>query len=231
MDKELAQKLLKKVKDDYEIIAADYSASRPASWRELSIFNDLVKDGDRVLDLGCGNGRLIELFVGKNIDYLGVDNSKNLIDIAKKHHPNNNFLLADALNLSLEDKTFDAIFSIAVLHHIPSRELRIKFFNEAKRILKPNGILVLTVWNLLTRKTILSYLRCSLLKGLGLSKLDFGDLFVSWSDKANRYYHLFSKGELERLAKEAGFEVNKVGLAKAYRGGRRSNLYLIAKKP
>jgi len=230
MDKELAQKLLKKVKDDYEIIATDYSASRPASWRELSIFNDLVKDGDRVLDLGCGHGRLIELFPGKNINYLGVDSSKNLLDIARKRYPKYNFLLADALNLPLPNDLFDAIFSIAVLHHIPSHELRIKFFEEVKRVLKPNGILVLTVWNLFRLKTLPLLLRYSLLKTLGLSKLEYGDVLVPWANKAKRYYHYFTKKEMRKLAEEAGFEIVEIGSLKNIRN-RRANLYLIAKKP
>jgi len=225
----LVKDLLKKVKDDYNLIATDYSASRPSSWKELSIFSDLIKDGDRVLDLGCGNGRLIELFAGKSIDYLGVDNSENLLNVAKKRYPNNNFLLADALNLPLTDNSFDAIFSIAVLHHIPSRNLRIKFLKEAKRVLKPGGILVLTVWNLLRLKTLPLLVRYSLLKTMGLSKLEYGDVLVPWANKTKRYYHYFTKKEMTGLAKEAGFEIVEINSLKSIEN-RRVNLCLVAKK-
>ncbi|PIX02803.1 SAM-dependent methyltransferase, partial [bacterium (Candidatus Gribaldobacteria) CG_4_8_14_3_um_filter_42_11] len=41
-----------------------------------------VKDGDKVLDVGCGNGRLVKAFENKKISYLGVDNSEKLIKLA-----------------------------------------------------------------------------------------------------------------------------------------------------
>jgi alkylated DNA repair protein alkB family protein 8/tRNA (uracil-5-)-methyltransferase TRM9 len=230
MDQQFAKEILKKVKDDYNLIAEDYSASRPSVWKELSIFNSLIKDGDKVLDLGCGNGRLVELFNGKAVDYLGVDNSENLLSIAKKRYPKSNFLLADALNLPFPDNSFDAVFSIAVLHHIPGRELRIKFFDEAKRVLKPGGVLVLTVWNLFRSKTLPLLFRHSFLKTIGLSKLEYGDVLVPWADKTNRYYHYFTKREMTELVKKTNFEIIEIGSLKSIGNGR-DNLYLVAKKP
>ena len=235
MDEKLAKELLEKVRNDYDLIAEDYSASRPSVWKELNIFSDLLKDNDRVLDLGCGNGRLLKLFSGKKIDYLGVDNSEKLLEIAKKLHPEQKFLLADALNLPLSDNFFEAVFSIAVLHHMPSKELRLKFFQEARRVLKPGGILVLTVWklNFFGRKTFFLLLRYSLLKIFALSKLDFGDLLVPWADKTKRYYLYFTKGELISLAEKSGFKIKEIGSLKGikgYKGFSRSNLYLIAEK-
>ncbi len=230
MKEELAKKILDQVKKDYELIAADYSAARPSAWRELAIFKKWVRKGDRVLDLGCGNGRLLDLLDKEEIDYLGVDGSRGLITIAQKRYPQRRFVVGEVLDLSIDDNYFDQVFSIAVFHHIPSKVLRQKLFQESYRALKPGGYLILTVWNILRQKTLL-LLRYTILKLLGLSKLDFGDLFIPWAKKAQRYHHYFTRKELIGLAKKSGFKVMEIGSIGSIEGGHRSNLYLVAQKP
>jgi len=182
------------------------------------------------LDLGCGNGRLIELFQDKEIEYFGVDNSEELIKIAKEKYPDKNFQTADALNLPFSGNFFDKVFSIAVLHQIPSKELRLQFLKEVKRVLKPGGQLILTVWVFHQPKELFLIFKATLLKILSLSRLDFGDFFEPWGKKLQRYYHDFSKRELFNLAKEIGFRVKDVGVVRNKRGNRR-NIYLILQKP
>jgi Methylase involved in ubiquinone/menaquinone biosynthesis len=148
MDLNFARDLLKKTKEDYDSIAQDFSRTRQSFWKELEMLKDYVKEGEKVLDIGCGNGRLFQILKDKNIEYTGIDFSKNLIELAKKKYPEGNFLVANALNLPFKENTFDKVFLIAVLHHIPSKELRSQVLKEAKRVLKPQGLLILTVWNL-----------------------------------------------------------------------------------
>ena len=98
-----------------------------------------------MLDLGCGNGRLYKMIEKLNVDYIGIDLSENLIKKAEELYPNAKFYVASALDLPFPDNMFDKIISIAVLHHIPSYKLRIKFMEEAYRVLKKDGQLILTV--------------------------------------------------------------------------------------
>jgi len=185
------------------------------------LFQD-IRHQEKVLDLGCGNGRYYELL--KNTDYIGVDNSEKLIELAKKKYPRANFQTANCLSLSFKDNVFDKIYSIAVFHHIPSKELRIKFLRECKRVLKKDGQLVLTVWKLNNSSLLIKY---TILKIIGKSKLDFRDVLEPWGNKTERYYHLFSKRELTKLSKQAGFKIEKIGIIKKR---NRQNIYLIAKK-
>ena len=181
MEKEYAKYLLNKTKEDYNSIAEDFSSKRGKMWQELEFLKDYVSSGDKILDLGCGNGRLSELLQEKNTEYFGVDNSEELIKIAKKRYPYGNFKIADALGLPFPINLFDKVISIAVLHHIPSEELRLQFIKEAKRVLKPKGIFITTAWDLLQRKISWGLLfKYTLLKLIGKSKLDFGDIFVPW---------------------------------------------------
>jgi len=237
MEKEYAKYLLKKTIQDYNLIAKDFSSTRYSVWPELNIFGQYLKEGDRILDLGCGNGRLFELFKNKNIDYVGVDNSEKLIEISKKKYPDGKFQVADALNLPFLDNYFDKIFSIAVLHHIPSSELRLKFLKEAKRVLRPQGILILTVWNLNPLQMILigewkrfkDFLRQQILKIVGKAKTDFGDFFVSWAHITPRYVHCFTIAGLKKMVQKADFEIEDFGVLKGYRT-KENNIFVVAEK-
>ena len=230
MDLNYAKFLLKQTKQDYDFIAQDFSRTRENPWPEIKfLFDKFLTIQEKVLDLGCGNGRYVPFFNEKKVDYLGVDNSEELIKIAQKKFPENVFEKQDAFNLSFPDNYFDKIYSIAVLHHIPSKELRIQFLKKVKRVLKPNGLIVLTVWKFWRTKEISLIFKNIILKLIKKSKLDYKDVFEPWGKKTKRYYHCFSKKELINLVKQAGFEVKQAGLIKNSKGNRR-NIYIIAKK-
>ncbi len=229
MDKDYAQFLLEKTRNDYNAIAEDFSSTRRFVWLGLGPLYHYASPGDKVLDLGCGNGRLLQIFKNINIDYTGVDNSEKLIEIAKKTYPGATFLAADALHLPFPSDHFDKIYSVAVLHHIPSQELRLKFLEESKRVLKPGGLLILTVWDLWRGRGWKLNLKFGILKLLRMSKVDFGDVFVPWAQKYQRYLHCFTKGELVNLAEKAGFKLKESGSLKRKDGGP-ANIYIIVQK-
>lgn len=229
MQKEYADYLHNKTKEDYNLIAEDFSRTRWNIWAEFNVFRDYVKDGDKVLDVGCGNGRFLELLKGKNIDYIGIDYSEKLIDIAKNRYPDKKFLVADALNIPFPSNYFDKVFLIAVLHNIPSEEHRLKILQEIKKVLKPKGTLILTVWDIWRKESLVLVLKYLLLKLIGKSQLDFKDIFLPWGKKANRYYHYFTKNEIIKLVKKCGLVTIKSGVAKN-ETGKRSNIFLILEK-
>lgn len=243
MDQETTNKILEKVKRDYEQTAEEFSESRAYLWEELKQFKKYAKDGDTVLDLGCGNGRLYEIFKDMSIQYIGVDNSPGLIEEAKKKWPEAEFITADALDLPFENKKFDIIFSIAMLHQIPSGKLRLKVLQNIKRVLKDNGILIMTNWNLWQKKYLPYVLKYTIFRlfmpgkkvdDIRIDDTEFGDSFISWK-KSNilRYYHAFRKNGLKDLTEKAGFEVLenyyvKKGKRTNWRDG--ANIVTIAKK-
>ena len=229
MKKKYAENLLKKTKQDYNKIAQEFSATRGQIWPEVEfLFNDYIIPGDKVLDLGCGNGRFLQFLADKDIDYIGVDFSEKLIKIAKQNYPKVKFQVADALNLPFPNNYFDKVYSIAVLHHIPSEEFRIQFLEEVRRILKPDGFFILTVWQPESKKNLNLFFKRTALKLTG--RLEKGDIIRPWGDKrAERYFHYFLEKELTNLAKQAMFKIIKQGVTTNERGNRK-NIYLIAKK-
>jgi ubiquinone/menaquinone biosynthesis C-methylase UbiE len=227
MDEKYAKYLLDKTKNDYNLIAQDFSRTRGNIWEEIKfLFDDYLTAGEKVLDLGCGNGRFYETFKNKDIQYFGLDASEKLIEIAKKKYPKADFRTGEALKIPFPNNYFNKVYSIAVLHHIPSKELRINFLKEAKRILRPNGKMILTVWKLNNRSLLLKY---TILKIFGKNKMDFKDTLEPWAQKTERYYHWFSKKELVKLIKQTGFRIENIGVIKN-KTGNRKNIYLIAAK-
>lgn len=230
MNNSTAQKLLSKVRDDYNQIADRFSATREKLWPEFYFFKKYVRDSDRILDIGCGNGRLYKLFQdlsmqkpGFKINYLGIDNSENLITEAKRKWSeqlggNMNFSVGSVLDLSFIDRQVDVVFLIAVLQHIPGKDLRIKALKNIYNKLKPGGYLIMSNWNLWQKKYIAMPLQYSLNKifrpnrevveGVTYGELDFGDIFITWhKGKVRRYYHAFNTKELKSLLREAGFTI------------------------
>lgn len=232
MHKKYAEFLISETKANYNLTADDFSRTRNFVW-DLESLSEYISSGDKILDLGCGNGRLFEILKDKCIDYLGVDNSENLIEIARKKYPEARFETADVFNLPFQNDFFDKVFSIRALHHIPSKALRMKFLQEAKRVLKKDGILVLTCWNAWDSKCKINLLRMfkyGFLKIFRMAKLDFGDAFVPWFKTGNRirrYYHFFTKSELRQSAEKSGLKVKKIWAEKF---GGHSDIYLVAQK-
>ncbi len=79
------------------------------------------RPGERILDLGCGTGRLTKAIADAGAEVVGIDNSANMIGTARTQYPGVIFEQADAGNFSFPD-SFDAIFSNAVLHWILDAE-------------------------------------------------------------------------------------------------------------
>jgi len=126
MEKDYANYLLTKTKRDYNRIAEQFSASRKRIWEKLAPVFEKLKGGS-VLDVGCGNGRFFDFLKEKGLDYVGVDFSESLVKIAKEKNPKGSFKKANGLNLPFKNGSFENVISIAVLHHIPSKDLRLKF--------------------------------------------------------------------------------------------------------
>jgi len=209
------QELLAVVKNGYNDIAKDFDLTRKkALWPEISKFVLSIKDGDTVLDLACGNGRLLEALRDKKIDYLGVDNSEELLKLARLNYPDKTFLIADMLDLNnVPDNKFNYIFCLAALQHIPSQELRIKVLKKMRSKLSIEGRLIISNWNLFT-KPIYKYklIKRYFLRYFKNYQEEWSDLIFPWKDssgreKGLRYYHAFTGGELKALARSAKLRI------------------------
>jgi 2-polyprenyl-3-methyl-5-hydroxy-6-metoxy-1,4-benzoquinol methylase len=213
MKPDTKNRLLKIVHDNYREIAAQFDVTRKKYiWPELEKVLSDLRDGDSVLDVGCGNGRLIENLKNKSVNYLGVDNSEELIKLAGINYPDKNFKVLDILKLETLNQKFDLVISVAVLHHLPSRDLRLQALEQFKSVTKPNGKIIFSVWRLWDNKKYQKYLWQNIWQKLTLrSDLEFGDLLFPWKNNKGeavsvRYYHAFTKSGLKKLLHLSGFK-------------------------
>lgn len=143
------QNHIESVKNVYNEIGQEFSASRQYIWPDLKPFLSKVKPHSSVLDVGCGNGRLL-LGLPQDIKYTGIDISKELLKEAEKDHPNHKFLETDITKDTIWKHLpqYDYIFCVAVLHHLPSEKDQLFVLDQIKKHLKPKGKVLITVWNL-----------------------------------------------------------------------------------
>jgi len=211
MNKNNSQKIIEKVKNDYDLIAKEWDLSRnKVSELKKSLMID-IKNGDKVLDLGCGNAFMLPFILENSAIYVGFDLSEKMIEIAKEKYKKEiessqaSFFVGQATELPFQNEEFDFVMSFAVLHHIPSKELREKYFQEIKRILVPNAKVKISVWNLLSEWPNNRFHIEDQLAGK-----KSGETIIPWKATSGkiveRYIYQFSKEELFSLAEGAGFK-------------------------
>jgi SAM-dependent methyltransferase len=101
-------------------------------------------EGKEVLEVGSGRGggakHIAETF--KPVSYIGLDLAQSAVDLANKLHqlPNLKFIQGSAESIPLPDSSIDVVVNVESCHAYGSAE---KFLSEVKRVLKPNGYLLL----------------------------------------------------------------------------------------
>jgi len=173
--------------------------------------NKYANKKGKIIDLGCGNCRNLIPF--KDFNCYGIDFSSEMLKFAEKLSRKNNFnvkLEKSSLDkLKFKDDFFDFALMIASLHNLneEKREISLK---ELYRVLKKNGLALITVWD----KWQLKFL------------LKKKNLLIPWRKKEKiyyRYYYLFNYFELKNLLKRVNFEILE---SKRYKG----NIIFIVKK-
>jgi SAM-dependent methyltransferase len=214
MGNNIVKRILQQNRDLYNGVSKDFSSTRNYIWPGLDRFTKMVNDDGRVLDLGCGNGRLANLFKDRRVKYLGVDFSENLIKVAQDNFKgvgNVKFEVGDLLTYKSKDK-FDLILAIASLHHIPTKKEQLRVLKNIFHNLNNDGVVVLTNWNLLQAKWRPYLFKRS--KEFGCGIFNWRDAFIPWKSDPNkeqfRFVHSFGKNELKRMLKSVGFKIKEI---------------------
>lgn len=211
--------------DYYDHEADKFHKTRQRHWPEFDVLVEEIKKHFakkkklRVLEIGCGSGRLYghlsKSIPTKDFSYTGIDISKNLIAKAKEQYPDATWKVANMTEFLHDTKqeNYDIIIGIASFHHLPSSRTRITTANHIYRSLSYDGICFLT--NRSDSEWFKKKFRRSIVEAWRKSIISFGiyrpnDLFLPWKNELHnkvfyRYYHIFSQKELENIAKISGF--------------------------
>lgn len=209
---------IKHTADGYNKIANEWDQTRKQSWDEVNVYIEkYLKDGQKIIDIGCGNGRalfLLEKYAG--LEYLGIDNSEKLIEKAKDNFPNYQFEHFDGLDFYKYKKDYyDVALLVAVTHHIPEGMI-INWLRNINSLLKKDGVIFVTSWDVMSGKSK-SYL-----------DEDNKGLLPFMSHKNIRFVKSYTKDELEKYLKLAGFKILDGGYASRESGEK--NIFIVGQK-
>ncbi len=195
----------------YNNIATDFSNTRYKIWFSIAKFIDTFKETDLNADIGCGNGKNM---IYKPLKFKGMDICDEFIRICKER--NLDVIKGNILDIPYETEMFDNVLCIAVVHHLSSKEERIKAIKELFRICKDGGKIMIYIWafdqpteskrHFKTQDEMVPYKKIN------------GEVYY-------RYYHLYKEGELEEEVTLGGIQFKSMES-----GYERGNYYVIIEK-
>jgi ubiquinone/menaquinone biosynthesis C-methylase UbiE len=108
---------------------------------QIDDFVQLLQNGSKILDAGCGSGRDSRVLQNKGMKVTGVDLSEELLKIARSNNRDISFINADLRALPFPDQSFEGVWSHASLVHVASIKDAELIIREFYRVLKTDGML------------------------------------------------------------------------------------------
>lgn len=237
MNRHIQQRLLDLNRAFYRQFARAFADSRSVSQASILQVLAHVEDGMRVLDVGCGDGRVARALeqMGRTVAYTGIDSSPEFIALAQERgttlaRVTATFALGDIAQpdwmADLSDG-FDLILALAVLHHIPGDDLRRDLMRQMAALLRPAGYLIVSTWQFLHSERLRRKIVPWETIGLAASQVEPGDHLLDWrrGGVGLRYCHLIDEVELASLCTDAGLT-----LEETFRADNDLNLYGVASR-
>jgi ubiquinone/menaquinone biosynthesis C-methylase UbiE len=205
----MSNRIIKSVTKIYDTVATYWSQTRKYLWPDILPYLSTLANGDTVLDIGCGNGRLLT-GIDKNVKYVGVDNSRKLLDEARKLHPESMFLYGDISRSSVWKKLplSDAIFCVAVFHHLPWRRNHKFVLDKMYEKLNDGGFVYITVQNFFGDKFGHHHMS---FRSMMAKKINWRWLYMPFGEERYmRFMTALGKRYMVNLAKKANFKIEEV---------------------
>ena len=176
-------------------------ADRNAILESKSIKERFGKRSDnlKVLEIGCGIGRILIPMSEKFQESIGIDISQEMVNIGKqktKNYSNCKILLNNGMDLSdLSSNYFDFCYSFIVFQHIPKKLIIKNYIKEVARILKPSSCFRFQVRGM----HLVDPIKLRLLEKIGKKESICSE--DTWLGVQ------FSSQEMQNIAEEFGFEI------------------------
>ena len=234
MDSSTAANLIAINRDFYTRFGDSFSATRQRIQPGVRRVLDMLKGDESILDLGCGNGELARELAkrGHRGSYLGVDFSLPLLRKAESQPEgfSAKFMQVDLTQLSAFNTPlsveggWSVITAFAVLHHIPSTELRLNILRIVNQLLKKDGLFIHSNWQFLNSEKLKARIQDWSKADLSANDVDPNDYLLDWRSGGEglRYVHHFDESELSELAPASNFQV----IDTFYSDGNEGNLGL-----
>jgi len=216
MNLKTAKTLVEINREFYTRFGAEFSSTRQRLQPGVKRILDSLRGDESILDIGCGNGELVRELSRRNFGgtYLGVDFSPPLLSAASTPHVFPVRFAQGDLTAGWEShlagSQFQVVFAFAVLHHIPSAEMRLKILQSVQHALQDGGKFIHSNWQFLNSAKLRARIQPWDKANLREEDVDEGDYLLDWKSGGNglRYAHHFSVEELSALANQTGMRVS-----------------------
>jgi len=219
MDADIAARLIEINQDFYTRFGGSFSATRRRIQPGVRRLIGMLNGDESILDLGCGNGELARELAkrGHRGPYLGLDFSPPLLQDAEPQPGgfSASFMQIDITQLSKYGNQlavpggWSLITAFAVLHHIPSYEMRLNILRSVHGLLAADGKFILSNWQFLNSEKLRSRIQDWSKVSLSNEDVYSGDYLLDWRSGGEglRYVHHFEEDELPGIADMAGFNI------------------------
>lgn len=169
---------------------------------------DISFNNKKVLEIGCGMGMDLLHIANRGAIVHAIDLTTKHVKLAKLnfvlHSQQAEIELGNAEKLSYADNTMDIIYSCGVIHHVANPQ---KAISEIHRVLKPNGLAIISVYSKYSWHTIVNLLFIQGILNRQLFKMSFNDILASGEESPNKTEHkplirVWSKNDCNRLFKK-----------------------------
>lgn len=174
-------------KAGYEATAREFTdnVAELAPRESIDRFIKLLPANAKIIDIGCGSGRDAEIFTGRGLSVVGIDNCNNLMEIAKAEAPLAQFQLMDIESMKFPANSFDGAWAVCSLSHIP-KKLMPNVLKQIHSFLKPKGAFYI-----------------ALRKGTGESL----EKDTRYKGDIQKFWSYYEEEEINKLLKDANFKV------------------------
>lgn len=214
----------------------DYKINERMNEREVGLLQGLIDKDGKILEMGCGAGRLIIEMAKSGYDVSGYDYTERHAQITKEKLVENKIdakvFQGDWHHNALKDESFDAVYSLGrnILHDY-SIISQAELFKEASRILKDGGKFIFDIPNRKKggyKELVEGY--ANEMKKRGIDNFRYGAIYDSPDgiNFATRY--AYSPEDIMELANLTGFEISEVRKEKLETGKDDENLYYVLVK-
>lgn len=187
-------------------------------------FIKCLNQESRLLDVGCGNGRVSVYLRNKGYSggIIGIDNSPYAISLAKKRLSNAEFLIGNCFMVPFASNMFDACVLSALITCFPSALDNNDILREMSRVIKPQGLLFISDFFI--------YHSIRNLKRYIAGYIKYQEYGVFECE--NLIFKHFKYVTIEKLLIDTGFSILDVKkeYTKSWNGNKQKGFYIICKK-
>jgi ubiquinone/menaquinone biosynthesis C-methylase UbiE len=199
----------------YSTIAKKYADTfynellkKPIDCKFYDLFIDRLPKKGVCLEIGCGPGEIANYFFQKGVKVIGIDKSKEMIEVAEGHNDKIEFMVGDVFDLNLENAKYDGVVAPYLIVNFSNKEV-VEAISEMRRVLKERGKLLIVFHVGNNRKLII--------------KNFFGSGMTIT-------FILHKIKKIKKILRNNGFIITEVVMKEPYEGEVTNRAYIYAEK-